>query len=577
MREGPTTRLGAGSHARRGPHRGGSGRTEPVAPWLAAVAELRLRSRFVPLGLLLGAWLALLPGLRWSAGIDGISYISIAAQYADGHLWEAVNPYWSPLLSWLIAPPLALGVEPLLAAHLVVLVTGVLALVAVRRLVVLAGARPVTGDLLCLATVPTVLAAATYYLFADLLFAALLLVWLGLVLDSRILDDRRRAVAAGAVAGLAYLAKLYALPLVLAALPVVAVLLVLAGGASWRSTVRALGTSLAVVALVVGTWATVLSVRTGGLTLGTSAGHNVALVAPGSLGNPIHWAGFLEPSTPDAVSAWDDPGSLPRSDDGWTSSERVAAQRMRENVTRNAGTAASTGWHLAPGLVVLAGLGLVVTGIAVRRDRQTATGRRRLVVLGGTVAVAAVYLGGYLVLVVEERYLWFIVLALVPLAARALDALLPSGAHGRWPRALVVTLVALSLALPALDGVRERWDDGAKVHDAGAALASRGVALERVGSANFWQRGALLCLQRDCRFYGSPEPESPEPLLDQAQAAGLDQYLVWLAVDDPDPMPFGSPAVAREGTLAVYEVPASDGAPATAADGAPATTAGGGR
>lgn len=49
------------------------------------------------------------------SNVDGISYISIAKQYAAGLFDTAVNGYWSPLVSWLMAPLIAGGIDPLLS------------------------------------------------------------------------------------------------------------------------------------------------------------------------------------------------------------------------------------------------------------------------------------------------------------------------------------------------------------------------------------------------------------------------------------------------------------------------------
>lgn len=43
--------------------------------------------------------------------LDTVSYLSIASQYSEGLFKSAVDTYWSPMISWLIAPLLALGLD----------------------------------------------------------------------------------------------------------------------------------------------------------------------------------------------------------------------------------------------------------------------------------------------------------------------------------------------------------------------------------------------------------------------------------------------------------------------------------
>ena len=50
-----------------------------------------------------------------SYGADGIQYVEIARHYADMDWHAAINAYWGPLVSWLMAPLIALGVDPYMA------------------------------------------------------------------------------------------------------------------------------------------------------------------------------------------------------------------------------------------------------------------------------------------------------------------------------------------------------------------------------------------------------------------------------------------------------------------------------
>jgi hypothetical protein len=59
------------------------------------------------------------------SNVDGISYISIAKQYAAGLTSYAVNGYWSPLVSWLMAPLIAWGIDPVLAFAYVTALAGI--------------------------------------------------------------------------------------------------------------------------------------------------------------------------------------------------------------------------------------------------------------------------------------------------------------------------------------------------------------------------------------------------------------------------------------------------------------------
>ncbi|MFJ3382284.1 hypothetical protein ACIPJ2_17945 [Curtobacterium sp. NPDC090217] len=148
---------------------------------------------------------------------DGISYLSIAQQYAHGDVAAAVNAYWSPMVSWLMAPLIAAGVGltdafgavSSFAAAVVVGVGAWLAWTETRRVV--------PALVYVVAVTPAMMAAAPART-PDLLVVA----WvIGFLWSLRWADRtaagpaRRRAGAAvvlGVAVALGYFVKLYLLP-----------------------------------------------------------------------------------------------------------------------------------------------------------------------------------------------------------------------------------------------------------------------------------------------------------------------------------------------------------------------------
>src|SRR5262245_11206966 len=54
---------------------------------------------------------------------DAIAYLRIASYYAHGQTDLAISGYWGPLLSWLLAALLKVGIKPLIAARLAMAVS----------------------------------------------------------------------------------------------------------------------------------------------------------------------------------------------------------------------------------------------------------------------------------------------------------------------------------------------------------------------------------------------------------------------------------------------------------------------
>jgi hypothetical protein len=477
--------------------------------------------RAAPAVLLVVGWLVALPLVGDYGNPDGPSYAVVAELWLEGSWGDAVNAYWGPLLSWLALPLLAVGVDGLLALRVVLLLAALGCLVPLRALARQAGASDRATDLVLLATAPFLVYAASFGLYADVLMAAALLRGLELATRPGAFADPWLLLRAGAWGGVAYLARAYAVPVVLVTLPVVALI---GWWCATRGTVRVV-TALRAVALllvgfavVAGPWAATLSVTEGTPTFSTSAGFNADLVAPGSAGNPFNARGLYEPVRDGGLSGWEEPSRLPiplRSDaveDGELG-ERDAAQRVELAVANGRIVVGSLVRRGAP-FLALALVALVAAVVSRRRPDPA---------LLAPLAAGAVAAGGLLLIIAIERYLWFPILALVPAAAVGFDVLF----HGPRRRSALPAGAVLVVAVLATSAHGLLPRVGAHAEVAAAATALDDEALGRVATAESWQRTHLLCFELDCTYLGRPTATDVGSAAVELRDAGVDHLAVW--------------------------------------------------
>jgi hypothetical protein len=233
---------------------------------------------------------------------DGLSYLDVASAYARGDFDRAVNPYWSPLFSWILAPVVGRGspsaLEPVVVhgVQWLLLVFATWAFHGFLRAFVRerAASRPDAPPADALATW-----AAGYGLFAwalvawnptwtvspDLLVSGLafLALW-ALLASGRPLARPTTFLGLGAALGVGYLGKAAFLPVALVFLGVAAFVRRARG-----LPVRPVLLSLAAFVAVVLPWAAVLSARLGRPTTG-----EVGRLAYAWLVNGVretHWQG----------------------------------------------------------------------------------------------------------------------------------------------------------------------------------------------------------------------------------------------------------------------------------------------
>ena len=227
---------------------------------------------------------------------DAVGYLSVARYWAAGDWDHALNTYWSPLLSLLLAPAAATGLPLHDAARSMSVIVGAATSWLLLRLMAELGVSATVRTVICAASVPFVLHAALTTVSPDLLVAMLLL---GFVTET--VGASGSAVRAGAWAAFAFLAKSYALPFALVSLAAVAL---------WRRARPASGASAArpVLALFVTLalslpWIVAVSIEQGEPTISSAARYHRAVTAPGALGTPYGWAGPIEPTHRDAIFA----------------------------------------------------------------------------------------------------------------------------------------------------------------------------------------------------------------------------------------------------------------------------------
>ena len=214
---------------------------------------------------------------------DAVCYIRNALYIAEGRFADSVSGYWSPLISWCMAPLLYFGMDGLHAARIVLAIWGGVFMAASHALVrcfTKCNAWMQMAAMLLIA-IPTV-RAAIYVITPDLMLFALLMLYSAVTVSPKLFERKRLQVLAGLLAGLAYLAKSYALPFFLAHYTFVIAL-------HWwnrreqttiRRAVLPWAAGLLGFAIVSGPWIGVLSCKYEKPTFSTAARNNRSMVGP---------------------------------------------------------------------------------------------------------------------------------------------------------------------------------------------------------------------------------------------------------------------------------------------------------
>lgn len=492
---------------------------------------------------------------RYGMNADGMSYLDLADAWRRGQWGAAINAYWSPLYSWLLAVPISL-VSPAyeaFAAKLLSLAAAGCALLAFERLwrelrtPESADDHPTPLRHAAAAAVAlwgTLELVGVMLLTPDILVLALALLAFALLARATRTGDQRDFLLLGLVLGAGYLAKAVMFPVALLAIAAGLAHAVASRRATRGPALAALAFAAVALPLVVA-----LSVQKGRPTFGDSGRINYAFYVnrvppvahwqggpPGS-GMPVHPTRMVTEDPDGFEFARPIPGTYPPWYDPsyWYEGVRPSFD-LRGHAARLA-VAAPMLWFLFwPPLVVL--LAVLVAGGAARETVAMLESRWPVAL----VAQGAVFM--YALVYVEQRYLapfvvtiWLWILAsLRARPGRAAVIALASGALAIGPvlelydRAERDVYASVALATGTWRDRNHDWEVAERLRARGIVPGTRIVRIGN-GARSYWARLAGLRIVAelptgDARAFWELPPVSRAAVLDMlARSSGATLFV----------------------------------------------------
>lgn len=154
-------------------------------------------------------WFA--PKFRFAFGPDFVSYTSIAQKYSSGNFSSAINSWWSPAYSWLLAICSIFSKDPLTANKILQFCVGIPAIFLVRAIIFFYSKekKDIYAEWLCMAIIPALVFWGLTSDTPDFCSAIMLLWFFFLVLKLSGSYTNRTAFFAGMAGALAYFFKSY--------------------------------------------------------------------------------------------------------------------------------------------------------------------------------------------------------------------------------------------------------------------------------------------------------------------------------------------------------------------------------
>ena len=236
---------------------------------------------------------------------DSFQYISIAEHIIKGKWQFVFNGYWSPVISWLLAPLIVLFKDGIDAFKYLQIIIGLFVISQWLKLLSFVNIPLQIKKVIGYACIPFVLNFALINLTPDLLFVGILLAYIIALVNW--LEKKSDGSELGGYGAALYLTKSFGL-----------FIFVFLFFIAWRMKGEFIPTYvkkkiIKSLLLIWGGWIILISIHHQHFTLSESARFNltyeVAPVKNQIVKLPVLSGGLLPPSNSEAISAWEEPGS----------------------------------------------------------------------------------------------------------------------------------------------------------------------------------------------------------------------------------------------------------------------------
>ena len=462
--------------------------------------------------------LILVPHYAYLLQNDTTSYLSIAAKYARGDFAGAINAYWGPMYSWLIAVLMRVRVDPLVAVRLINIAAGLGVILVIESFRNVLSMRKDVWNTVLVTSALLVLMYALDMATPDLLLTLLLLGYVRITLHPATMKPKG-ALVAGAIAGVAYLTKSVALPFFLVHWTGLCVVRCFRNRSMMRSALASYVLGIAACVVIAAPWMYAISQKHGVPTFGESAHFIHATMNPLKENEvPMNVRGLLPPPNETAVSVWEDPTTMAYVDWSPLSSASALADQAKIivlNLVHLGKTLATSVWLL---------WAVFIAAIVIAFRKSANSGLKRL--SQEYLWVWLLFLGAYSPIIADERYVWLGIVLAILIGGGALSRVLEKIPMNRTLRLGMLAIFALSFLLyPAWKFVDHRNDGKAAYLSAVEAGKLHDLSGARTASDN-WKIGLRFSYATDARFYGRPIAVDDDAALEkELLASDIDVYV----------------------------------------------------
>lgn len=461
---------------------------------------------------------------HFNLGTDGISYLSIAENYVNGCWSLAINGYWSPLYSWLLTPIIFFDYNVSTAPYvtrIVSLVAGFVTIISLNRLSLTFNLNRTVKKVLLITSIPMILFYSIFKDTPDVLVVCLLVYYFSFIFDENYPNYWINGAICGFLGGMGFLTKTYIFPFFMVHFLFFNFLYYFKGLKKNRKGVKKnLIVGLVVFLAISGIWITTLSLKYDKPTIGTTTEYNHAIVGPEYGNHPVYSIGLIRPPNPSATSTWEEPSLVKLND--WSPFESREYFEFQLKLTKDnlLKTAIIFEYYSLLSLAII-----FISLYFILKLKTERSFKNRLIYIMLTIFI---YSSGYLLIFVEERYLWPAITLMMFCGFYIISTLYKEkNLSLKFRNIFLVILMVSFIFTPAFElFIYPSTDNG--LYDLSKTLQNDYGLQGNIASNGHWENTLAISYYLNNQYYGLPKNIiDPVELKNELIANNITYYFVW--------------------------------------------------
>ena len=467
---------------------------------------------------------------------DGVGYINIAEIYLTGNYHAAVNSYSGPLISWLLIPFLYFNQTPAYALYstkILSLIIGFFTIIGVRQLSYNFEMNEYIRTITLLITVPVILYFALNVITPDLLIVCFLVYYFAIIFNSDYSSKLSNGLLCGALAALAYTGKSFIFPFFIAHYLVMNILhhYRIQEPQQKKRVTKNLILGFTIFLIISGVWVGLISSKEGKLTYGTAGSFNYELIGPQSNGFPQFNQGLSAPgeiNEEQALKPWSPFSSY--------SNFQYQLKIIWNNIQQTLNIFQYFSFLSIIILISYLILNIrLLYNLVVNKKQNT---KKQLNLLYPLITII-IYAGGYLPVLVEDRYLWPIYILLILMGGYLINQLFKIEIFKKLNyylkstpitilKGVVILIFIFSFITMPINELHSNLNTGKDINSLSNTLKTQYNVQGNVATNNQLLETQFICFYLNTTSYGQASKNiDDKTLTTQLKKYNVDYYFVW--------------------------------------------------